>query len=154
MRTPRVLVGTSTFDCWWWAGPSGSVLPIRIRILQRGSIAPLVHHLIPLNTCASSPAAFIGRNEQRDGIGAEFTQPCWRGRVGGHCSSSRIHSGKGPSVGLKVSTYASNHVLMGHMNEPESFIVFLPEPHRIFMLLVLGWYGLIIGFVDGYQSPN
>lgn len=49
-------------------------------------------------------------------------------------------------VGPKVPTYASNHVLMGHMNEPESFIAFLPESHRIFMLLVLGWCGSIFGF--------
>jgi hypothetical protein len=44
-----VSIGTSTIDCWLWRlGLSGSVLPMKMRILQRGSGAPEVHHLRPL----------------------------------------------------------------------------------------------------------
>ncbi len=58
MRTPGVSIGTSTIDCWRWAGPSGSVLPMTMRIRQRGSMAPDVHHLVPLMTY-SSPSRVI-----------------------------------------------------------------------------------------------
>src|SRR2546430_3945741 len=51
--TPGVSVGTRIIDCCEWRAASGLVLPITIRILQRGSPAPEVHHLRPLMTYAS-----------------------------------------------------------------------------------------------------
>ena len=49
--TPGVSIGTRIIDCCWWrSGLSGSVLPMKMRILQRGSPAPEVHHLRPLMT--------------------------------------------------------------------------------------------------------
>ncbi len=46
-------IGTRIIDCCLWRGAEGSVLPITIRILQCGCIAPLVHHLRPLITYSS-----------------------------------------------------------------------------------------------------
>ena len=48
--TPGVSSGTRIIDCRWCGGASGSVWPMTIAILQRGSIAPEVHHLRPLMT--------------------------------------------------------------------------------------------------------
>ena len=48
--TPGVSIGTRTIDCWWCTSASGSVLPMTMRTLQRGSLAPVVHHLRPLMT--------------------------------------------------------------------------------------------------------
>ena len=49
--TPGVSIGTRIIDCWLMAvALSGSVLPMKIGILQRGSPAPEVHHLRPLIT--------------------------------------------------------------------------------------------------------
>ena len=56
--TPGVSRGTRTIVCWRCEGASGSVLPITMRRRQRGSIAPLVHHLRPLTTY-SSPSRSI-----------------------------------------------------------------------------------------------
>ena len=56
--TPGVSIGTSTIDCCRYGGASGSVLPIVISSLQRGSSAPLVHHLRPVMTY-SSPSRSI-----------------------------------------------------------------------------------------------
>ena len=47
-----------TIDCWRCVGASGSVLPITISTRQRGSAAPLIHHLRPLMTY-SSPSRTI-----------------------------------------------------------------------------------------------
>src|SRR5580704_18304206 len=46
--TPGVSSGTRIIDCCLWAGAEGSLLPINIAILQRGSPAPEDHHLRPL----------------------------------------------------------------------------------------------------------
>ena len=52
--TPGHGSGTRICDCWRWRlGLSGSVLPIRIMIRQRGSSAPDVYHLRPLITYSS-----------------------------------------------------------------------------------------------------
>ena len=48
--TPGVSIGTRTIDCCWCFAAAGSVLPMKIAILQRGSMAPEVHHLRPLMT--------------------------------------------------------------------------------------------------------
>jgi hypothetical protein len=48
--TPGVSRGTRIIDCWRWRRPSGSVLPMTMKILQRGSAAPEIHHLRPLIT--------------------------------------------------------------------------------------------------------
>ena len=48
--TPGVSIATRTIDCWRWVSAAGSVLPIRIKISQRGSSAPVVHHLRPVMT--------------------------------------------------------------------------------------------------------
>src|SRR5258706_13089754 len=48
MSTPGVSRGTSTIDCCAYLGAFGSVLPMKIKILQRGSPAPDDHHLRPL----------------------------------------------------------------------------------------------------------
>src|SRR5687767_4670537 len=56
---PLASLGTSTIDCCEWRdGLSGSVLPMKMKTLQRGSIAPLDHHLRPLMTY-SSPSRTI-----------------------------------------------------------------------------------------------
>ena len=51
--TPGVSRGTSTIDCCAWRGASGSVLPITMKILQRGLPAPELNHLRPLMTYSS-----------------------------------------------------------------------------------------------------
>lgn len=48
--TPGVSIGTRIIDCCRCVGAVGSVLPIKMEILQRGSIAPEIHHLRPLIT--------------------------------------------------------------------------------------------------------
>src|SRR5580658_6989247 len=53
MVTPVVSIGTRIMDCCLCFGPAGSVLPMKIEILQRGSPAPLDHHLCPLITYSS-----------------------------------------------------------------------------------------------------
>ena len=50
MFTPGVSTGTRIIDCCWWEAASGLVRPMTIRIRQRGSLAPDVHHLRPLMT--------------------------------------------------------------------------------------------------------
>lgn len=45
-RTPGASMGTSTIDCCRWVGAEGSVLPMKMAMLQRGSHAPEVHHLL------------------------------------------------------------------------------------------------------------
>ena len=47
---PGVSSGTRICDCCWCRAAFGSVLPIRIAILQRGSPTPDDHHLRPLMT--------------------------------------------------------------------------------------------------------
>src|SRR5438477_9258008 len=56
--TPGVSIGTKIMDCCLCFGADGSVLPIKIAILQRGSPAPEDHHLRPLITY-SSPSRTI-----------------------------------------------------------------------------------------------
>src|SRR2546429_9912892 len=51
--TPGVSNGTRIMDCCLWRGAEGSVLPMRMNILQRGSPAPDDHHLRPLMTYTS-----------------------------------------------------------------------------------------------------
>ena len=52
--TPGQGSGTRIMDCCLWrSGLSGSLLPMTIRMRQRGSSAPEVHHLRPLTTYAS-----------------------------------------------------------------------------------------------------
>src|SRR6266478_952647 len=51
--TPGESMGTSTMDCCWCFLALGSVLPMKIAILQRGSPAPEDHHLRPLITYSS-----------------------------------------------------------------------------------------------------
>src|SRR5260370_41817497 len=50
IRTPGASRGTRICDCWLWGAALGSVLPITIAILHRGSPAPDDHHLRPLIT--------------------------------------------------------------------------------------------------------
>src|SRR5215813_10693013 len=47
---PGVSIGTRILDCCLCLGAEGSVLPIKIAILQRGSPAPDDHHFLPLMT--------------------------------------------------------------------------------------------------------
>src|SRR5256885_11473466 len=56
--TPGASIGTKIMDCCLCFGADGSVLPIKIAILQRGSPAPDDHHLRPLMTY-SSPSRTI-----------------------------------------------------------------------------------------------
>mmetsp|Transcript_55179 Transcript_55179/g.175543 ORF Transcript_55179/g.175543 Transcript_55179/m.175543 type:complete len:237 (-) Transcript_55179:408-1118(-) len=46
--TPGASMGTRTIDCCMCAGAEGAVFPMKMATLQRGSIAPLVHHLRPV----------------------------------------------------------------------------------------------------------
>src|SRR5579864_6959097 len=48
--TPGVSVGTRTIDCCLCLGAVGSVFPMKMEILHRGSPAPEDHHLRPLIT--------------------------------------------------------------------------------------------------------
>src|SRR5579883_97216 len=50
MVTPGASMGTRIMDCCLCRGAAGSVLPIKMAILQRGSPAPEVHHLRPFST--------------------------------------------------------------------------------------------------------
>src|SRR4029077_17391270 len=47
---PLASSGIRICDCCWWRCAFGSVLPITIAILQRGSPTPEDHHLRPLIT--------------------------------------------------------------------------------------------------------
>ena len=47
---PGASAGTSSIDCWRCFGAPGSVLPMTMYSLQRGSPAPDDHHLRPLIT--------------------------------------------------------------------------------------------------------
>ena len=40
-------MGTSTMDCCRCGAAAASVLPMKMAMRQRGSQAPLVHHLTP-----------------------------------------------------------------------------------------------------------
>ena len=62
---PLVSIGTITIDCCEWRGASVSVLPMKTTILQRGSPAPLVHHLRPLMTY-SSPFGPVTRSMREE----------------------------------------------------------------------------------------
>src|SRR5262245_35727302 len=53
MVTPGVSIGTRIMDCCRCFGADGSVLPMKMAILHRGSPAPDVHHLWPLMTYQS-----------------------------------------------------------------------------------------------------
>src|SRR5262245_60794406 len=55
--TPFASSGTRIIDCCLCAGADGSVLPMKIEILHRGSPAPEVHHLRPLITYSSPSRA-------------------------------------------------------------------------------------------------
>src|SRR5215467_15838582 len=48
--TPGASIGTRIIDCCLCLGAVGSVLPMKIAILQRGSPAPDDHHFRPLTT--------------------------------------------------------------------------------------------------------
>src|ERR1051325_9927840 len=50
---PGVFNGTKIIDCCLCFAAVGSVLPMKIEILQRGSPAPEDHHLWPLITYSS-----------------------------------------------------------------------------------------------------
>src|SRR6266446_4937286 len=50
MVTPGVSIGTRIIDCCLCGGAAGSVLPMKMQILQRGSPDPDDHHLWPLMT--------------------------------------------------------------------------------------------------------
>ena len=43
-------MGTTIMDCCLCLGAEGSVLPMKMATLQRGSPAPEIHHLRPLRT--------------------------------------------------------------------------------------------------------
>src|SRR5882724_3964023 len=59
MVTPGASSGTRIMDCCLWRGAEGSVLPMKIAILQRGSPAPDDHHLRPLITYSSPSRAIL-----------------------------------------------------------------------------------------------
>ena len=48
-------------DCCLWRGAAGSVLPMKMAILQRGSPAPDDHHLRPLSTYSSPSRTMLAR---------------------------------------------------------------------------------------------
>ncbi len=50
ISSPGVSRGTSTIDCCRYGAASVSVLPMTMKILQRSSAAPEIHHLRPLMT--------------------------------------------------------------------------------------------------------
>src|SRR5580704_11084854 len=51
--TPGASIGTRIMDCCLCCSAFGSVLPMKMAILQRGSPAPELHHLRPLITYSS-----------------------------------------------------------------------------------------------------
>ena len=97
MVTPGVFMGTRIIDCWRWRlGWSGSVLPMKIRISQRGSGAPEVHHLRPLITYSSPSRStrasmFVASDEATAGsviAKAERMRPSSSGSSHWRCCSS------------------------------------------------------------------
>src|SRR2546422_6744345 len=57
---PWLSRGTTIIDCCLYlSGFLGSVLPMKMRILQRGSPMPDVHHLWPLMTYSSPSRAML-----------------------------------------------------------------------------------------------
>src|SRR5438045_2034421 len=59
--TPGVSNGTRIMDCCLWRGAEGSVLPMKMEILQRGSPAPDDHHLRPLITYSPPSRTMLAR---------------------------------------------------------------------------------------------
>src|SRR5258708_19838439 len=57
--TPGASRGTRTMDCCLCLAAAGSVLPMKMEILQRGSPAPEDHHLCPLMTYSSPWRAML-----------------------------------------------------------------------------------------------
>src|SRR5947207_12878799 len=53
MWMPGASIGSRIIDCCRYLWAVGSVLPMKIATLQRGSPAPDVHHLVPLMTYSS-----------------------------------------------------------------------------------------------------
>ena len=53
IRTPGASRGTSTIVWRWWRSASGSVSPMKTKILQSGWPTPVDHHLRPLTTTSS-----------------------------------------------------------------------------------------------------
>ena len=60
-RTPGASIGTRIIDCCLCLGASGSVLPMKMATLHRGSPAPEVHHLRPLMTYSSPRRSMLAR---------------------------------------------------------------------------------------------
>ena len=58
ISTPGVSRGTRIIDCWRCRSADGSVLPMTMKIVAFGFIAPVIHHLRPLMTY-SSPSRSI-----------------------------------------------------------------------------------------------
>ena len=48
-------------DCCLWTGAAGSVLPMKMAILQRGSPPPEDHHLRPLRTYSLPSRTMLAR---------------------------------------------------------------------------------------------
>mmetsp|Transcript_56812 Transcript_56812/g.133784 ORF Transcript_56812/g.133784 Transcript_56812/m.133784 type:complete len:263 (+) Transcript_56812:292-1080(+) len=61
ITTPGASIGTRTMLCCLWVGADVSVLPIKMATLQRGSLAPDVHHLRPLRMRVSPSATMEDR---------------------------------------------------------------------------------------------
>src|SRR6266481_9620426 len=61
MVTPGVSNGTRIMDCCLWRAAEGSVLPMKMEILQRGSPAPDDHHLRPLITYSPPSRTMLER---------------------------------------------------------------------------------------------
>src|SRR5436189_140940 len=61
MVTPGASIGTRIIDCCLCLGADGSVLPMKMAILHRGSPAPDDHHFRPLMTYSSAVRAMLER---------------------------------------------------------------------------------------------
>mmetsp|Transcript_61769 Transcript_61769/g.147051 ORF Transcript_61769/g.147051 Transcript_61769/m.147051 type:complete len:296 (-) Transcript_61769:138-1025(-) len=57
--TPGASKGTSTIDCCRCLGALRSVFPMKMHVLQRGSMAPDVHHLRPFSLYPSPSRAIV-----------------------------------------------------------------------------------------------
>ena len=88
---PGVSRSTRIIDCWRCRSADGSVLPITMKTLQSGFIAPVIHHLRPLMTYSSpsrtmDSSTLVASDEATSGSVMAKAERIWassRGRS--HC---------------------------------------------------------------------
>ena len=122
---PGVSIGTRIIDCCLCVGADGSVLPMKMAILQRGSPAPEVHHLRPLITylrrrARCSTGCWWRRRRRRPAPSCKSTNESRRREVASsHCPSlfrravarEHFHVAR---VGRRTVEHFGSHVAAAH----------------------------------------